>query len=303
LAPKRVSETRFKPRYGAVKFLSFKHDGRATWGCLRDRQIVDLGARFPSYPTLLNFLSSPEFANTEHRLKRLQPDVDISAIKFDPVITRPEKIICLARNYMDHHKEAVSGGLDRKLTEFPPIFFRLWRSVVGHEQAMILPRVSRQLDWEGELAVIIGRPGRHISEAAAMDHVAGYSCFNDGSIRDYQHHAYQITPGKNFTNSGSFGPYLVTPDELPDALDLKLETRVNGETMQRSNTKNLIFGIAKTISYCSDIFELMPGDVIATGTPSGVGWGRDPKVWLKVGDRVEVEIERVGLLSNRVDAE
>jgi len=286
-----------------VKFLSFRYEGRSTWGCLRDGGIVDLGASYTGCQTLLDFLSSSDFADREARLAHLRPTIDVSAVEFDPVIPRPEKIVCLARNYMDHHKEAVAGGLDRKLTEFPPIFLRMWRSIVGHEQPIVLPRVSKQLDWEGELAVVISRPGRHIPEIDAMEHVGGYSCFNDGSIRDYQHHAYQITPGKNFTKSGSFGPYLVTPDELAGSLELNLETRVNGETMQRSNTANLIFGVARTISYCSDIFELMPGDVIATGTPSGVGWGRNPKIWLKLGDRVDVEIERIGLLSNYVEAE
>ena len=286
-----------------MKFLSFQYDGRSSWGCLRDQAIVDLGALYRQYRSLADFLSSPDFASRDSVLARLVPTVDLSRATFDPVIPQPEKIICLARNYMDHHREAVAGGLDRKLTDFPPIFLRLSRSVVGHQNPIVLPRVSEQFDWEGELAVIIGRAGRHIPETDAMTYVAGYSCFNDGSVRDYQHHAYQITPGKNFSDSGSFGPYLVTPDELPDPLALSLETRVNGKTMQSSNTANLIFGIAKTISYCSDIFTLMPGDVVATGTPSGVGWGRNPKVWLKAGDRVEVEIERVGLLSNQVKAE
>jgi 2-keto-4-pentenoate hydratase/2-oxohepta-3-ene-1,7-dioic acid hydratase in catechol pathway len=286
-----------------VKFLSFQCDGRSSWGYLCDQAIVDLGMQYPQYRSLADFLSSPEFTSRDATLGRLTPTIDLSRVTFDPVIPQPEKIICLARNYMDHHKEAVAGGLDRKLTDFPPIFLRLWRSVVGHEQPIVLPRVSEQFDWEGELAVIIGRAGRHIPEADAMTYVAGYSCFNDGSIRDYQHHAYQITPGKNFSDSGSFGPYLVTPDELPETLELSLETRVNGEPMQSSTTANLIFSVAKTISYCSDIFPLVPGDVVATGTPSGVGWGRNPKVWLKVGDRVEVEIERVGLLSNQVKAE
>jgi 2-keto-4-pentenoate hydratase/2-oxohepta-3-ene-1,7-dioic acid hydratase in catechol pathway len=286
-----------------VKFVSFQFGGRSSWGLVRDQAIVDLGSHLPRHSTLCDFIASPDFANRDAVVARLGPSIDLSEVRFDPVIPRPEKIICLSRNYMDHHKEAVAGGLDRKITDFPPIFLRIWRSVVGHQEPMLLPRVSEQLDWEGELAVVIGRQGRHVPVSEAMNYVAGYACFNEGSVRDYQHHAYQITPGKNFNRSGSFGPYLVTPDELPAPLHLGLQTRINGMTVQSSNTSNMIFGIERTISYCSDIFDLVPGDVLAMGTPSGVGWGRNPKVWLKAGDRVDVEIEGVGLLSNPVKAE
>jgi 2-keto-4-pentenoate hydratase/2-oxohepta-3-ene-1,7-dioic acid hydratase in catechol pathway len=286
-----------------VKFVSFQVGGRPSWGLVRDQAIVDLGSHFPQHSTLSDFIASPDFANRDAVVARLEPSIDLSAVRFDPVIPRPEKIICLSRNYMDHHKEAVAGGLDRKITDFPPIFLRIWRSVVGHQEPMLLPRVSEQFDWEGELAVVIGCQGRHIPVSEAMNYVAGYACFNEGSVRDFQHHACQITAGKNFNKSGSFGPYLVTPDELPAPPNLDLQTRINDTTVQSSNTSNMIFGIERTISYCSDIFDLVPGDVLAMGTPSGVGWGRSPKVWLKAGDRVDVEIEGVGLLSNHVKAE
>jgi 2-keto-4-pentenoate hydratase/2-oxohepta-3-ene-1,7-dioic acid hydratase in catechol pathway len=283
--------------------MSFTHEGASKWGSVKDGGIVDLGAVYPQFSSLADYIASQEFADRERLLRDVRPTLDLQAIKFEPVIPKAEKIICLSRNYLDHHKEAVAGGLDRKVTNYPPIFLRVWRSTVGHEQPLVLPRVSEQLDWEGELAVIIGRRGRHISEADAMNYVAGYSCFNEGSVRDYQHHAYQITPGKNFSGTGPFGPYLVTPDEIPEPANLGLETRVNGEVVQSSNTSNLIFSVARIISYCSTILELVPGDVLVTGTPSGVGWARAPQVWLKAGDRVEVEIEGVGLLSNLVVAE
>ncbi|MHC2255769.1 2-keto-4-pentenoate hydratase/2-oxohepta-3-ene-1,7-dioic acid hydratase in catechol pathway [Bradyrhizobium embrapense] len=286
-----------------MRFLSFVREGVPGWGCVRDQGIVDLGAMYPQFASLSDYIASPEFVDRERLLARATSSIDIDSVTFEPVIPRAEKVICLSRNYLDHHKEAVAGGLDRKVTNYPPIFLRVWRSLVGHGQPLVIPKVSEQLDWEGELAVVIARRGRHISETAAIDYIAGYSCFNEGSVRDYQHHAYQITPGKNFAGTGPFGPYLVTPDELPNPVHVGLETRVNGKVVQSSNTSNMIFGIARIISYCSDIFELVPGDVLVTGTPSGVAWARTPQPWLKPGDHVEVEIEGVGLLSNTVDRE
>lgn len=287
-----------------MRFLSFSHHGRSSFGFVVNDEIADVGAMYPQYPTLADFIASDIFADRDGQLAgRCEPGIKLSEVEFEPVIPRAEKVICLSRNYMDHQKEAVAGGLDRKITDYPPIFLRVWRSLTGHRRPMVLPRVSQQLDWEGELAVVIGKGGRHIPASEAMKHVAGYSCFNDGSIRDYQHHAYQITPGKNFAETGPLGPFLVTPDEIADPENLTLETRVNGEVVQSTSTSLMIFGIARIIEYCSDIFPLAPGDVIATGTPSGVGWGRRPQVWLRAGDTVEVVISGVGVLSNTVVAE
>ena len=204
------------------------------------------------------------------------------------------------RNYLDHHNEAVAFGMKREITEFPPIFLRVWRSQVAHNAPVVRPKVSDNLDWEGELAVVIGKGGRHIPEAAAFDHVAGYSIYNDVSVRDWQRHAQQIASGKNFVGTGPFGPWLVTPDEIGDPTKLKLETRINGKVEQKSDTSMLIFSIPRLINYCSTIFDLVPGDVIATGTPAGVGFTRKPPEFLKPGDVVEVEIENIGVLRNPV---
>jgi 2-keto-4-pentenoate hydratase/2-oxohepta-3-ene-1,7-dioic acid hydratase in catechol pathway len=283
-----------------MKLLSFSSRNKESWGAAVDGRVVDLGKQLPQFPTLADFIASPDFAQRDKIVAAGKPDQKLSDIVYLPVIPRPEKIICAVRNYLDHHKEAVAHGMDRQLTEFPPIFLRVWRSQVGHDQPVIRPRVSTHLDWEGELAVIIGKAGRHIAESEAMGHVAGYSIYNDVSVRDYQRHAQQIAAGKNFVGTGPFGPWLVTSDEVPDPTRLKLETRVNGATVQSSDTSHLIFSIERLISYCSDIFDLVPGDVIATGTPAGVGFTRKPPIFLKAGDIVEVEIERLGILRNPV---
>ena len=190
--------------------------------------------------------------------------------------------------------------MHRELSKFPPIFLRVWRSQVGHGEPIVRPKVSHELDWEAELAVIIGKGGRHIAERDALGHIAGYSCYNDVSVREWQFHAKQIAAGKNFVGTGPFGPWMVTADEIPDAENLKLELRINGKTEQSSNTRHLIFKIPTIINYCSTIFDLVPGDVLVTGTPAGVGWSRKPPQFLKAGDIVEVEIEKIGVLRNPV---
>lgn len=283
-----------------MKLLSYIFQGKESWGAVADGGIVDLRKALPQYQTLADFIASADFARRDGIVAALKPELKLSEISYLPVIPRPEKIICAVRNYLDHHKEAVAHGMDRQITEFPPIFLRVWRSQVGHMQPVIRPRVSTHLDWEGELAVVIGKAGRHIPESEAMGHVAGYSIYNDVSVRDYQRHAQQIAAGKNFVGTGPFGPWLVTTDEVPDPTRLKLETRVNGNIVQSSDTSHLIFSIQRLINYSSEIFDLVPGDVIATGTPAGVGFTRKPPMFLKAGDVVEVEIEKLGILSNPV---
>jgi 2-keto-4-pentenoate hydratase/2-oxohepta-3-ene-1,7-dioic acid hydratase in catechol pathway len=204
---------------------------------------------------------------------------------------------------MDHHQEVLAAGLHRELSAEPPIFLRVWRSQVAHDQPIIRPRVSESLDWEGELAVVIGKQGRNIPESEAYAHVAGYACYNDASVREWQFHAKQIASGKNFESTGGFGPWMVTADEIAPGRELKLEVRLNGETVQSSHTGHMIFSIPKLIAYASTIFTLVPGDVIVTGTPAGVGWSRKPPRFMKPGDVVEVEIERVGILRNPVEAQ
>jgi 2-keto-4-pentenoate hydratase/2-oxohepta-3-ene-1,7-dioic acid hydratase in catechol pathway len=283
-----------------MKLLSFSEGGRESWGAVVGDALVDLGRALPQYPTLADFVGSDDFARREALVAANKPGPKLSEIRFLPVIPRPEKIVCAVRNYLDHHNEAVAFGMKREITEFPPIFLRVWRSQVGHNAPVIRPKVSDNLDWEGELAVVIGKGGRHIPESEAANHIAGYSIYNDVSVRDWQRHAQQIASGKNFVGTGPFGPWLVTPDEIGDPSKLTLETRVNGKVEQKSDTSMLIFSIPRLINYASTIFDLVPGDVIATGTPAGVGFTRKPPVFLKPGDVVEVEIEKIGVLRNPV---
>lgn len=283
-----------------MKLLSFSDGGRESWGAVAGEAVIDLGNALPHYPTLADFIASADFARRDEIVSSASPGLKLSDIEFLPVIPRPEKIVCAVRNYLDHHNEAVAFGMKRELSEYPPIFLRVWRSQVGHNEPIIRPKVSDNLDWEGELAVVIGKSGRHISQADAWAHVAGYSIYNDVSVRDWQRHAQQIASGKNFVGTGPFGPWLVTPDEIGDVAKLKIETRVNGAVMQASDTSMLIFPIPRLIEYCSTIFDLVPGDVIATGTPAGVGFTRKPPIFLKPDDVVEVEIENIGVLRNRV---
>lgn len=283
-----------------MKLLSFSIHGKDAWGAVKGDGVIDLGHALPRYADLATFVGSPDFAKRDQIVSSLEPDYRLADITYLPVIPRPEKIVCVVRNYLDHHKEAVAHGMKREITDFPPIFLRVWRSQVAHNAPIIRPKVSTHLDWEGELAVVIGRGGRHIAEARAFEHVAGYSIYNDVSVRDFQTHAQQIAAGKNFVGTGPFGPWLVTPDEVPDPTNLKLSTLLNGEVVQSSDTSHLIFTIPRLISYASIIFDLVPGDVIATGTPAGVGFTRKPPIFMKAGDIVEVEIEKIGTLRNPV---
>jgi 2-keto-4-pentenoate hydratase/2-oxohepta-3-ene-1,7-dioic acid hydratase in catechol pathway len=203
---------------------------------------------------------------------------------------------------MDHHKEVLAAGMHRELSEQPPIFLRVWRSQIGHNQPIVNPKVSDSLDWEGELAVIIGKEGRNIPKEDAWNYVAGYSCYNDASVREWQFHAKQIASGKNFEATGGFGPWMVTADEIAPGRELKLITRLNGKVEQSSHTGHMIFDVPTLINYASTIFTLVPGDVIATGTPAGVGWSRKPPLVMRAGDVVEVEIEAIGTLRNAIVA-
>ena len=283
-----------------MKLLSFINQGRETWGAVVGDGVVDLGKSLPAYATLADYIASGEYLKAAEHVKGKSADAKLDAITYLPVIPRPEKIICAVRNYMDHHQEVLAAGMHRELSEQPPIFLRVWRSQVAHNQAIVRPHVSESLDWEGELAVIIGKGGRNIPEDQAYEHVAGYACYNDASIREWQFHAKQIASGKNFESTGGFGPWMVTADEIEPGRELKLEVRLNGETIQSSHTGHMIFSIPKLINYASTIFTLTPGDVIATGTPAGVGWSKKPPRFMKPGDVCEVEIEGVGLLSNPI---
>lgn len=223
-----------------MRLLSFLADGRESWGAVVGDEVVDLGKELAQYPGLADFIGSAAFSHRDELVAASKPSLHLAEITFLPVVPRPEKIVCAVRNYLDHHHEAVATGLKREITEFPPIFLRVWRSQVGHNAPIVRPKVSDNLDWEGELAVVIGRGGRHIAEDRAFDHVAGYSIFNDVSVRDWQRHAQQIASGKNFVGTGPFGPWLVTPDEIGNPAKLRLQTRVNGQVEQSSDTSMLI---------------------------------------------------------------
>ncbi|KQP05304.1 fumarylacetoacetate hydrolase family protein [Pseudorhodoferax sp. Leaf265] len=285
-----------------MKLLSYHLAGRDTWGVVLGDGVAELAQR-TGHATLADFIASPDFARRDALVAGLKAEAQLGDIRFLPVIPQPEKIVCAVRNYMDHHQEVLAAGMQRELSEQPPIFLRVWRSQTPHNGPIVRPRVSESLDWEGELAVIIGEGGRDIAEADAFQHVAGYSCYNDASVREWQFHAKQIASGKNFESTGGFGPWMVTADEIEPGRQLKLVTRLNGETVQSSHTGHMIFSIPKLIAYASTIFTLVPGDVIATGTPAGVGWSKKPPQFMKPGDVVEVEIEAIGTLRNPVVAQ
>jgi 2-keto-4-pentenoate hydratase/2-oxohepta-3-ene-1,7-dioic acid hydratase in catechol pathway len=227
-----------------MKLVSYLHQGVASWGALRDGGIVDLRS-VTGLPALADFLGSAQFAGREALVRQASVTLAVEEVQWLPVIPQPEKIFCTVRNYLDHHQETVSTGIAVQLTEMPPIFVRTWRSQCAHEGPIVRPRVSDSLDWEGELAVVIGQGGRDIAEADAYAHVAGYACYNDASVREWQFHAKQIAAGKNFESTGAFGPWLVTADEIAPGRSLRLQTRLNGEVVQNSETKFMIFGIPR----------------------------------------------------------
>jgi 2-keto-4-pentenoate hydratase/2-oxohepta-3-ene-1,7-dioic acid hydratase in catechol pathway len=276
-----------------MRIVSFRHgDGRVSYGVtdgttLRDAGAV-LGGRFPDLAAVLA-------AGALAELEGVGEELPLSAVTLLPPVPRPEKILCIGLNYLPHILET-----GRPKPEKPTIFTRYPSSLVGHGVPIQRPAASTKHDYEGELAVIIGKSGRHIAEARAWDHIAGYACFNDGSIRDWQNHTTQFWPGKNFEASGAFGPWMVTPDEVGDITAQTLTTRVDGAVEQHTPINDMAIGIPELIAYASTVATLEPGDVIATGTPGGVGAHREPRLWLEPGMTVEVEISGVGTLSNGV---
>jgi 2-keto-4-pentenoate hydratase/2-oxohepta-3-ene-1,7-dioic acid hydratase in catechol pathway len=279
-----------------MKLVSFTHAGRDSVGLLHQDRVLDLGLlQSRSGGSLRSFLEEGGLAALATTALDSLPVLSLEHIRFRPVISDPAKILCVGINYASHLKET-----GREPPSYPMIFTRFPDSQVGHEEALLRPRVSNKLDYEGELAVVIGRPAHHVKEADALSFVAGYSCYNDGSIRDWQKHTTQFTPGKNFPRTGAFGPWLVTADEIPDPSSLHLQTRLNGEVMQDTDTRDMIFGVGKLIEYCSSFTPLGPGDVLVTGTTGGVGAFRQPPVWMKPGDVVEIEISGIGILRNTI---
>lgn len=279
-----------------MRLLSFEKDATPSFGIAVDDGVIDAGKRLAGEFSSLRDVLGAGALNLLRGMEGLDPDHSLDSIAFEPVIAdAAAKILCVGVNYVPHIRE-----MGRELPAYPVIFVRFLDSLVGHERPIVRPQASEQLDFEGELAVVIGRRARHVARERALEYVAGYGCFNDGSVRDYQRHALQWTPGKNFHASGAFGPWLVTADELPDPAALELTTRLNGQVVQSERVAELCFSIPDLIAYCSTWAELAPGDVIATGTPGGVGAGRTPPLWMKAGDRVEVEISGIGTLANPI---
>ncbi len=281
-----------------MKLASFSSANGASWGIIDGGHAVDVGAVLGRrVPDLLSAIRDGAMAEIP-QAAATAPRYELSEITWLPVIPNPGKILCVGLNYETHRKET-----GRTEVENPTIFARFANSQTGHLRPIPRPRVSTDLDYEGELAIIIGTPGRYITRQAAMAHIAGFACYNDGSVRDFQRHTHQFTPGKNFPDTGAFGPWMVTPDEMGEIGPQRLQTRVNGEVVQDALLSQMIFDIPRQIEYCSSFTRLEPGDVIVTGTPGGVGAKRQPPLWLKPGDTVEVEIDRVGLLRNPVTQE
>ena len=278
-----------------MKLMSFIRNGAAGFGASVDDGIVDLTGKIDGATTLSGLLDNHGLDRARDYVAGRNPDFGLSATRFLPVIPNPSKIICVGLNYLDHAAEA-----RLKVGDYPVIFHRYPDSMAAHKEPLIRPKVSDKHDYEGELAVIMGRAGRHIPKEKAMDYVAGYACFNDSSIRDWQFHTNQYGMGKNFVATGGFGPWMVTADEIPDYRKLTLETYVSGEKMQEGHLSDLAFDVPLLINYVSQAMPWHPGDVLVTGTPSGVGFARKPPRYLHDGDVVEVRISGVGTLENPV---
>ena len=278
-----------------MKIATFNRGSRQSWGVVLGGEIADVGATFVDRYAGVKAVLAADALGEVAAAVDAAPRIPAREIEWLPVLPDPGKILCIGLNYETHRQET-----GREATGHPAVFTRFADTQIGHGAAIIRPHVSTALDYEGELAIVIGRGGRYIERGEAMAHIAGFACYNDATIRDWQRHTIQFTPGKNFPGTGAFGPVLVTTDEVVDYRDLRIETRVNGETVQSAGLDQLIFDLPTLIEYCSSFTPLSPGDVIATGTPGGVGFKREPQLFLKPGDTVEVEIPGVGLLSNGV---
>jgi 2-keto-4-pentenoate hydratase/2-oxohepta-3-ene-1,7-dioic acid hydratase in catechol pathway len=274
-----------------VRLATFLQNGRERWGAVLGDEVAPLDHAWPSLRAALG-AGNPAIAAA---LAETKTRVPLAGLRLLPPIPDPEKIYCAGVNYKAH-----TGETGRENKEYPSMFMRFPDSQVGHDNPIVLPFLSETFDWESELAVIIGKRCRHVPKERAFDVIAGYSCFGDHTIREFTKHERQITPGKNFHHSGAFGPWLVTADEIPDPAALTMTGKLNGEVMQSTSTGDLIFDIPFLIWYLSQWSVLKPGDVIATGTPSGVGFTRKPPIWMKAGDTFEIEISSIGVLRNTV---
>lgn len=277
-----------------MRLVSFRHAGAQKIGAAVDGGIVDLSARSGErWASLRAVLAAKALGELAATVKGAAADFKMDEVALLPVVPDPDKILCIGLNYASH-----VGEVGRQLPTVPSVFSRLHNTLVAHSGDIVRPRASIDFDFEGELAIVIGTRCRHVSRASALSVVAGYTCFRDGSVRDFQKHS--VTAGKNFPATGPLGPWMVTTDEIPDPQRLKLETRLNGKTVQHDTTDHMIFDVATIIEYLSTVTWLEPGDIIATGTPDGVGAGRKPPLWMKGGDKIEVEISGIGTLGVNV---
>lgn len=276
-----------------MKIVRYLHANQPAWGLVLHERVVPLQTVFEDASFAEVLLTAAQVASDASTQR--PRGLELSTVQLLPPLTASATVYCVGVNYRAHAAEA-----GRELPPQPSIFIRRQASLVGAGQALEYPQGSVQFDFEGELALVIGSAGRHIAPGDAWRHIAAYTCLNDGSVRDFQKHS--VTAGKNFERSGACGPWLVTTDEVPDAGDLTLVTRLNGHEMQRARTSQLIYPIAEIVSYVSRFARLQPGDVISTGTPEGVGWARTPPVWMEPGDRIEVEVSGIGMLYNGVAA-
>lgn len=283
-----------------MKLVSFERNGQIGFGAvIGDDGVVDLGAALGGrYADLQALLAADALGEAAAAVAGRTAEFRLGDVTLLPVIPHPGKIWCCGLNYGEHVRET-----NRQVTEQPTFFLRVADSQVGHDQPIVCPPESTQVDYEAEIAVVIGRPGRRIAEADVAQHIAGYACYNDGSIRDWQKHTSQWVPGKNFWRTGGFGPWMVTADEIPFGTVMRLQTVLNGQVLQDATTQMMIHSIAKQIAYVSTIAPLQPGDVIVTGTPGGVGARRSPPVWMKPGDICEIVVDRIGTLRNPIAAE
>jgi 2-keto-4-pentenoate hydratase/2-oxohepta-3-ene-1,7-dioic acid hydratase in catechol pathway len=281
-----------------MRWLSFVRDGEVTFGYVTSdgEGVVDAGAR-SEYSGLRDAIEADALASIAESCGD-EADVALEGLQYAPTIPDPRKIMCVGLNYKAHQEETGRGG-----EGVPTIFVRFAAAQVAHNQPIIRPRESDTLDFEGEIAMIIGKGGRRIKQADALKHVAGFGIYNDGSVREYQRQTSQFTPGKNFASTGGFGPWMMTPDEIGDLTQMEITTRLNGEVMQNAKAELLVHGFEELIEYCSTFVDLEPGDVIVTGTPGGVGVARKPPVFMDHGDEIEIEVTPIGKLFNPVVGE
>ena len=281
-----------------MKFVSFLLKGQAKFGISDDKYITDLTGKIKGANTLKELIANKSIQEAKEYVKKNPGNIVLDQIEYLPVIPNPGKIICVGLNYSEHVKET-----GRTVEQNPVIFLRIPESQTAHKQPIQRPKVSTHLDYECEMAVIMGEAGKHIKPENALKHIVGYSCYNESTVRDWQQHTRQFGMGKNFEKTGSFGPHMVLAESISDYTKLSIQTRLNGKVMQQAKLSQLIFDIPTLISYISKAIPWRAGDVLVTGTPGGVGFKRKPPIFMKEGDQVEVEISEIGILSNIIKDE